>query len=188
MPDRIEAGTLLLAGAITRGFVTVENAVPKHLEAVTEKLKDMGIVVTVGNNFITIDASCPLNPVDICTKSYPGFPTDLQAPFLSLLTTVPGVSVVQETVYENRLGHASELLRMAANIRIYPGLAVIEGNPNLFSAIVNGTDLRGTAALILAGLFAKGETVVTGLHHLNRGYACFTEKLTALGADVTLTE
>lgn len=187
IPDRIEAGTYLIAGAITRSNLMIKNVIPHHLEHVIHKLKEMGCIIWVRDDAISINSknlNCNFNAVDIKTSSYPGFPTDLQAPFLSLLSTSSGVSVVYETIYENRMKHACELQRMGANIRIINNIAVIEGNSYLMGAHVNGSDLRATAALTLAGLFAEGETIISGVEYLDRGYSNFAEKLTNVGADV----
>jgi UDP-N-acetylglucosamine 1-carboxyvinyltransferase len=186
IPDRIEAGTYLLAGAITRSPITVCSVIPQHLNHILLKLQEIGYSINVQNDAISIDTKNPhyLKPIDIRTASYPGFPTDLQAPFLSLLSTIPGVSVVNETIYENRLQHTSELIKMGANIRTYNNLAIIEGHSYLTGAKVSGTDLRATAALALAGLYAQGETVVSGVEYLERGYSQFTEKLSQIGAKV----
>jgi len=186
IPDRIEAGTYLLAGAITRSPITVCSVIPQHLNHTLIKLQEMGYNIRVQGDAISIHTQNEhyLKAVDIRTASYPGFPTDLQAPFLSLLTTVSGVSVVNETIYENRLKHTCELVKMGANIRSYNNLAIIEGHSYLMGAKVSGTDLRATAALALAGLYASGETVVSGVEYLERGYSQFVKKLTLLGAKV----
>ena len=186
IPDRIEAGTYLLAGAITRSPITVCSVIPQHLNHILLKLQEMGYSISVRDDAISIHTqnSQYLTPVDIRTASYPGFPTDLQAPFLSLLTTIPGVSVVNETIYENRLQHTSELIKMGANIRTYNNLAIIQGHSYLTGAKVSGTDLRATAALALAGLYASGETVISGVEYLERGYSQFVEKLSHIGAKV----
>ena len=186
IPDRIEAGTYLLAGAITRSPITVCSVIPQHLNHILIKLQEMGYSINVRDDAISIytQNSQYMKPVDIRTASYPGFPTDLQAPFLSLLTTIPGVSVVNETIYENRLQHTSELIKMGANIRTYNNLAIIQGHLYLTGAKVSGTDLRATAALALAGLYAQGETVVSGVEYLERGYSQFVEKLSHIGVKV----
>ncbi len=186
IPDRIEAGTFLLAGAITRSTITVCSVIPDHLNSLLMKLKEIGYDITTTNNSITLTTNPDksLTPVDVRTASYPGFPTDLQAPFLSLLTTIPGLSVVNETIYENRLKHTAELIKMGADIRAYNNLAVIQGYEYLSGAKVSGTDLRATAALILAGLFAVDETIVSGVEYLDRGYCQFAEKLASIGANI----
>lgn len=185
IPDRIEAGTFLLAGAITRSEVTVYDVIPDHLNQMLIKLQEIGFSISTTTNSISISYDGnDLQPVDIKTSFYPGFPTDLQAPFLSLLTTIPGVSVVNETIYENRMKHACELLKMGANIKPYNNLSVIQGCSYLMGANVEGTDLRATAALALAGLYADGETTVSGVEYLDRGYYRFVEKLSSLGANI----
>lgn len=184
IPDRIEAGTYLLAGAITRSSLTVHQVLPNHLNQVLLKLQEMGYSIDTTDDSITISTKDTLLPVDIRTSFYPGFPTDLQAPFLSLLTTISGVSVVNETIYENRMKHACELIKMGANIKTYNHLSVIQGNSYLTGAQVSGTDLRATAALALAGLYATGETIVSGVEYLDRGYSHFVEKLSQLGSHI----
>jgi UDP-N-acetylglucosamine 1-carboxyvinyltransferase len=184
IPDRIEAGTYLLAGAITRSSLTVHQVLPNHLNQVLLKLQEMGYSIDTTDHSITISTKDTLLPVDIRTSFYPGFPTDLQAPFLSLLTTISGVSVVNETIYENRMKHACELIKMGANIKTYNHLSVIQGHSHLTGAQIEGTDLRATAALALAGLYATGETIVSGVEYLDRGYSHFVEKLLQLGAHI----
>ncbi len=184
IPDRIEAGTYMVAAAITRGEVFVEGAISDHLGPVIAKMREMGIHVLEGENGVHVRAEGDLRPVDVKTLPYPGFPTDMQAQFMALLTTVKGTSVVTETVFENRFMHVEELKRMGAQIKIDARTAIIDGGHPLSGAQVKATDLRSGAALVLAGLAAEGETEVTELHHIDRGYVQLVEKLKALGADI----
>lgn len=183
IPDRIVAGTFLLAGAITNGEVTVENVIPEHLESLLAKLREMGADVTVGEDTITVGASKRLQAIEsLRTLPFPGFPTDLQAPMMALLCVAQGTSIVTETVFESRFKHADELRRMGASIKVNERTAVIKGVPALTSANVTATDLRAGAALVLAALAADGLTVVDEAHHIYRGYEHLQEKLHGLGA------
>ncbi len=181
IPDRIEAGTFLLAAAITRSTLRVAPVVPDHLNSVLQKLRDCGCGLEVDGDGIVITPGT-ITGIDITTQPFPGFPTDLQAPFMALLATAQGTSVITEKIYENRMQHVAELQRMGAAIRVQGNAAIIEGVPTLSGAPVNGTDLRASAAMVLAGLVAKGRTQVSGLNHLDRGYAGIEAKLTASGA------
>ena len=181
IPDRIEAGTFLLAAAITRSTLRVAPVVPDHLSSVLQKLRDCGCHLEVDGDGIVITPGT-IKGIDITTQPFPGFPTDLQAPFMALLATAQGTSVITEKIYENRMQHVAELQRMGAAIRVQGNAAVVEGVPSLSGAPVNGTDLRASAAMVLAGLVAKGRTQVSGLNHLDRGYADIEAKLTASGA------
>ena len=181
IPDRIEAGTFLLAAAITRSTLRVAPVVPDHLSSVLQKLRDCGCGLEVDGDGIVITPGT-IKGIDITTQPFPGFPTDLQAPFMALLATAQGTSVITEKIYENRMQHVAELQRMGAAIRVQGNAAVVEGVPSLSGAPVNGTDLRASAAMVLAGLVAKGKTQVSGLNHLDRGYAGIEAKLTASGA------
>ena len=181
IPDRIEAGTFLLAAAITRSTLRVAPVIPDHLNSVLQKLRDCGCVLEVDGDGIVITPGT-ITGIDITTQPFPGFPTDLQAPFMALLATAQGTSVITEKIYENRMQHVAELQRMGAAIRVQGNAAVVEGVPSLSGAPVNGTDLRASAAMVLAGLVAKGRTQVSGLNHLDRGYAGIEAKLTASGA------
>ncbi len=188
VPDRIEAGTILLCGAITKGEVTVKGVVPEHLGAFLDKLGEAGIPVEIlGNDKIRVSGNKikKLRPVDIVTLPHPGFPTDLQAQFSALLATTPGISIVTERIYPNRFMHVPELQRMGAEIAIEGPSAIIKGVPALSGAPVMASDLRASAALVLAALTAKGETWVQRIYHLDRGYEKFEEKLAALGADIS---
>jgi len=182
IPDRIEAGTFLVAGAITHSELILSPVVPEHLTAVIAKLRDIGVkVIAEGANCLRIVPG-RLRATDIETLPYPGFPTDMQAPFMALLTLSEGDSVITETVFENRLGHVAELNRMGADIRVKGNNAIIRGMPLLSGAPVVATDLRASAALVLAGLAAEGKTMIQGLHHLDRGYDNLEAKLQQLGA------
>lgn len=183
IPDRIVAGTLLLAAAVTRGHVQVENVVPHHLAAVTTKLRETGVEIEAGHDIMTIKSTKQLQSVDrIQTSYYPGFPTDLQAPFMSLLTVASGTSIISETVFEERYKHVSELRRMGARIKVDLRSAFIEGVRELTAANVEATDLRAGAALVIAGLAANGTTFVENIHHIDRGYERLETVLGSLGA------
>ncbi len=184
MPDRIEAGTFLLAGAITRGEVTVKNIEPEHIRSLADILQEIGFLIEENKNTMSVKPSKKLNGAIIKTLPYPGFPTDLQAPVMSLLTTVPGISVIIETIFENRFTHVAELRRMGADIMIEGNSAIIKGGAKLLSAPVMMSDLRAGAALILAALAAKGKTEIRRIYHSDRGYENITEKLLGLGADI----
>ena len=182
IPDRIEAGTFLMAAAITRSPV-VEPVIPEHLSAVIQKLRDCGCSIEIKGRAVTITPG-EISAVDITTQPFPGFPTDLQAPFMALMCTAKGTSVISEKIYENRLQHVAELQRMGASIRLKGSTAIVEGVAQLSAAPVTGTDLRAAAAMVLAGLSAKGITEVAGLKHLDRGYDDLEAKLSAAGAEV----
>jgi len=185
MPDRIEAGTYLVAVAATRGRVRLQGAVPAHLESVLDKLKATGAVISSGDDWIELDmADRQPQAVDIETAPYPGFPTDMQAQFTALNTVAQGESVVVETVFENRLVQAHEMNRMGASIRIEGNTAHITGADHLKGAPVMASDLRASASLVIAGLVAEGETLVDRIYHIDRGYECIEEKLQSLGADI----
>ncbi len=185
VPDRIEAATFLVAGAITRSEMTVTSLVPEHLTAAIAKLKAIGCQIFAdAPGELRIVPGDILRGVDIETLPYPGFPTDMQALFVALLSLCEGSSVVTETVYENRLGHVPELKRMGADIKIKGNNAMIQGVPQLSGAPVTGTDLRASAAMVVAGLAARGQTTVQGLQHLDRGYDNIEAKLRSLGARI----
>jgi len=185
IPDRVEASTYLVAGAITRGKVLVENVIPLHLKAVVAKLKECGCSVFEGNKCVEIQMTKSPLPVTVKTLPYPGFPTDVQAPFMSLCCLGQGISLISETVFENRFGHVEELRRMGAKIRIEGSNAVVEGVPRLTGAKVEASDLRAGAALCLAGFSAQGITEVSGMEHVERGYANFIGKFRSLGARIS---
>lgn len=184
IPDRIEAGTYMAAAAITRGEVFVEGAISEHLNPFIAKLREMGVHVLEGENGIHVRADDPLKPVDVKTLPYPGFPTDLQSQMMAILMTAEGSSMLTETVFENRFMHVEEMKRMGSNMKIDGRSVIIEGGHPLSGAQVKATDLRAGAALVLAGLVAKGVTEVTELHHIDRGYVQLVEKLQGLGADI----
>ncbi len=188
IPDRIEAGTFLVAGAITRSRISLSPVVPDHLGAVLSKLESMGVtVIADGPKTLTVHKSNQLKAVDIETQPYPGFPTDMQAQFMALQAISEGDSVTTETVFENRLRHVAELNRLGADIRTKGNIAIIRGVLKLSGAPVESTDLRAAAALVVAGLAAEGKTTVQALHHLDRGYENIEVKLQQLGARITRT-
>ncbi|MGX0341835.1 UDP-N-acetylglucosamine 1-carboxyvinyltransferase [Staphylococcus hominis] len=184
IPDRIEAGTLIIAAAITRGDVFVKGAVKEHMTSLIYKLEEMGVNLDFNEEGVHVTTNGELQPVDIKTLPHPGFPTDMQSQMMALLLTAEGHKVVTETVFENRFMHVAEFRRMNANINVEGRSAKIEGKSQLQGAQVKATDLRAAAALILAGLVAEGTTQVTELKHLDRGYVNFHEKLKSLGADI----
>lgn len=184
IPDRVEAGTFMTAAAITRGDVLVTKAEPKHLEAVIERLRVIGAKVEESLKGIRVTGNGTYRPANIMVLPYPGFPTDMQAQIMALLAVVDGVSLVTETIWENRFMHVFELNRMGADITIDRSYAVVKGVPKLSGAPVMASDLRASAALILAGLMAEGETLVQRIYHLDRGYEKIEAKLSALGADI----
>lgn len=188
IPDRIEAGTFMVAAAMTRGDIYVENTLAEHVKPLIAKLKEVGAAVVEDINGVRVVGPDRLRATDIKTLPYPGFPTDMQAQFMALTTIAQGTSVVTETVFENRFMHVDELKRMGAKIKIESGSAVIEGVPRLEGCLVNATDLRAGAALVLAGLAADGTTRVGHLHHIDRGYDHFVDKLRGLGADIERRE
>lgn len=184
IPDRIEAGTLLTAGAITGGDVTVTGLAPDHLTAVLAKLEECGASLEVGPDRVRVRGPARPRPADVITSPYPGFPTDMQAQLMSLLGLADGQSRVTETVFENRFMHAAELVRLGANIETEGSTAIIRGVPAYQGAPVMASDLRASAALVLAGLAARGTTEVARIYHLDRGYERLEVKLRALGADI----
>ncbi|MFS4850396.1 UDP-N-acetylglucosamine 1-carboxyvinyltransferase [Staphylococcus aureus] len=184
IPDRIEAGTLLIAGAITRGDIFVRGAIKEHMASLVYKLEEMGVELDYQEDGIRVRAEGELQPVDIKTLPHPGFPTDMQSQMMALLLTANGHKVVTETVFENRFMHVAEFKRMNANINVEGRSAKLEGKSQLQGAQVKATDLRAAAALILSGLVADGKTSVTELTHLDRGYVDLHGKLKQLGADI----
>lgn len=182
--DRIEAGTFLVGGALCEGPVTVQGFDPAHLSIVLAKLEEAGCDVSVRDDGVTIARTGPIRPTDVQTLPYPGFATDMQAQFMALLSLAEGTSVITENLYENRFMFADELARMGADIRVQGHHAIVKGVERLTGAPVRSTDLRGGAALVLAGLAADGETRVSEVSHIDRGYERFVEKLAALGAAV----
>ncbi len=184
IPDRVEAGTFMIAAAITGGDVLIENVVCEHLRPVTAKLREMGAEVIEGDNTVRVRAKGKLKATDIKTLPHPGFPTDMQSQMMVAMMNAEGTSILTETVFENRFMHVEEFRRMNAHIKIEGRSVIIEGMHELQGAQVQATDLRAAAALILAGLCAKGTTEVTELHHLDRGYVNFAGKLKELGANI----
>lgn len=185
IPDRIETGTFMLAAAITRGQLLIRNIVPDHVKPVTAKLRECGVDVEMGDEGMYVIADGKdLVATDIKTMPYPGFPTDIQSPFMAFLTTVPGYSTVNETVFENRFMQVAELNRMGANIKTDGNKAFIRGGRNLEGAQVIATDLRAGAALVLAGFAADGTTEISEIYHIERGYEHFVKKFRSIGANI----
>ncbi|HEY6010822.1 MAG TPA: UDP-N-acetylglucosamine 1-carboxyvinyltransferase [Nitrospirota bacterium] len=184
LPDRIETGTFVIAAAITGGSVTIRNCKPAHIDALLAKVSEAGAAISIKDESLMVTGSRPIKPVSIKTLPYPGFPTDMQAQFMSLMTLAQGTSVINETIFENRFTHVAELRRMGADIQHDGRSAVVKGVPKLSGAPVMATDLRASASLILAGLAAEGQTVVSRIYHLDRGYENIEGKLSALGADI----
>ncbi len=188
MPDRIEAGTYLLAGAITRGDVTITKAAPGDIEALTTTLRDIGFIIDTKKDSVRIRPGKSLRGAIVRTLPHPGFPTDLQAPMMALMTTLPGISVIIETIFENRFTHVGELRRMGADVTLEGNVAVVRGVKRLTSATVMMSDLRAGAALVLAALAAENGTEIRRIYHSDRGYEKLSEKLSPLGADIIREE
>jgi UDP-N-acetylglucosamine 1-carboxyvinyltransferase len=185
IPDRVVAGTYMVASAITGGDLLIKNVIPEHISSVIYNLRDCGCRVNIKRNMLRVSGPARPRAIDIIrTLPYPGFPTDMQAQMLTLLTISRGESMIVETVFENRYKHVEELIRMGANIKIEGRIAVIKGVKKLTGANVVSRDLRGGAALILAGLVAEGETQITGLKHIDRGYENIEQKLSGVGASI----
>ncbi|MBW5802724.1 UDP-N-acetylglucosamine 1-carboxyvinyltransferase [Coxiella endosymbiont of Ornithodoros amblus] len=185
LPDRIEAGTYLVAAAMTRGHVRIKDVLPKTLGAVLEKLHEAGAHVKIGGNWVDLDMQGRrAKAVDIVTAPYPEMPTDMQAQFMALNVVAEGQAVITETVFENRFMHVHELQRMGADIKLQGSKALIRGKEKLTGAPVMATDLRASAGLVLAGLMARGNTIVDRIYHIDRGYECIEEKLAQLGAEI----
>jgi UDP-N-acetylglucosamine 1-carboxyvinyltransferase len=185
IPDRIEAGTFVAAAAITGGELEIVNCAPLHLTAVIDKFRETGVRIEQPNSFcLRVRAADSTRPSDVTTLPYPGFPTDMQAQYMTLMTQADGMSIITETIFENRFMHASELLRMGARIHINGRQAVIEGNGGLMGARLQASDLRASASLVLAGLAAGGETIIDRVYHIDRGYEKIEEKLRSVGADI----
>ncbi|HVB98532.1 MAG TPA: UDP-N-acetylglucosamine 1-carboxyvinyltransferase [Candidatus Dormibacteraeota bacterium] len=184
IPDRIAAGTFLVAGAITGGNLLLRGVKPDHLGAVIEKLTECGVVIRVENSGIRVEAARGLKSADVSTEEYPGFPTDMQAQYMALMTQARGTSIITETIFENRFLHASEMVRMGADIALHGNQAVVRGPTPLTGASVIASDLRASASLVLAGLAAQGTTIVDRAYHIDRGYERIEEKLQELGARI----
>ena len=185
IPDQIEAGTYMIAAAITGGDVTVENIIPKHIDSLSSKLMEMGCEVIEGDDNIRVIGTPNLSKCNVKTMFYPGFPTDLHPQMTTLLCTAKGTSTLTETVFEHRFQYVKELLRLGANIKVEGRAAIVEGGIPLTGAHVQASDLRAGASLVLAGLAAQGQTVIGNVKYLDRGYERFEEKLTSLGADIS---
>ena len=184
MPDRIEAGTFLVAAAMTRGHVVLRNAAPKTMEAILDKLVETGAIIEAGDDWISLDMKQRPKAVNVRTLPYPGFPTDMQAQLMTLNTVAEGAAVVTETIFENRFMHVPELNRMGARIEVEGNTAIVKGVEKLSGATVMATDLRASASLVIAGLVAEGETIVDRIYHLDRGYEHIEKKLNAVGARI----
>ena len=184
IPDRIEAGTYLCAGAITKSKLTLQNVNAKHMGSIISKLEEMGLTFDITDDSITIHPTQTIKPVKIITQEYPAFPTDMQAQFLALATQADGVSIIEEKLFENRFMHVSELQRMGADITLNGNTATVTGNSKLSGTDVMATDLRASSALVLAGMVADGETDIHRIYHLDRGYDNLEKKLQNVGANI----
>ena len=184
VPDQIEAGTFMIAAAATRGDVTIQNVIPKHLESISAKLLEMGAKVEEGDESVRVYVDGDLKGVNLKTAPYPGFPTDVQQPMCTLLSTAKGRSIIVETIWENRHKHVDELKKMGATIKVEGRSAIIDGVDRLTGAVVKATDLRAGAAMVIAGLISDGVTEITSIEHIDRGYPHIEEKFRMLGADI----
>ena len=184
IPDRIEAGTFIVAGALTGGDLNVVGCDPAHLTAILQKLAETGVKTAVKADSVRVMGDQPLQAADLNTEEYPGFPTDMQAQYMALTTQAAGTSIVTENIFENRFMHAQELVRMGANIKIEGRRAIVRGGTPLSAAAVLASDLRASASLVLAALVADGETIIDRVYHLDRGYEHIEEKLKAVGAEI----
>jgi UDP-N-acetylglucosamine 1-carboxyvinyltransferase len=184
MPDRIEAGTLIVAGVLTGGRILVKGPPHEALASVYDKLREAGVSLTPAGDELMVEAGAAIRSADITTRPYPGFPTDMQAQFMALMAIGDGVALIHETIFENRFMHVSELGRLGADITLEGSTAVIRGVPRLSGAPMMATDLRASASLILAALAAHGRSEVSRVYHLDRGYDRLDEKLASLGADI----
>ena len=188
IPDRIEAGTYMLLAAAVGDGIVIDNVIPMHVDSLTAKMREMGIDIIEGEESITIPKVEQMKAVDIKTLVYPGFPTDLQQPFATLLTQATGMAVITDTIYSARFKHIAELNRMGATGKVEGRTSIITGPTALTGATVTATDLRAGAALVIAGLIAQGETIIHDIYHIERGYSHIVEKLTAIGADIRKVE
>ncbi len=184
IPDRIEAGTFIIAAALTGGDLRVTGCEPQHLDALLQKLEDCGVQVRTSGDSVRVISDGPPKSADVNTEEYPGFPTDMQAQFMALATQAEGTSVITENIFENRFMHAQELVRMGANVRIEGSRAVVRGPTSLSGAAVQASDLRASASLVLAALVADGETIIDRVYHIDRGYERIEEKLRGVGAQI----
>ena len=188
IPDRIEAGTYTIIGALLGNYLKIDNIIPEHIKSLTDKLEEMGVNIEIYKDYLLVDSSNQLNATNLETAVYPGFPTDLQQPFVTLLTQAKGKSMVTEKIYENRFMNIPYLNKMGANIHIEGKQATILGPTKLKGTEVEATDLRAGASLLIAGLIANGETTITEINHLLRGYEEIGEKLTNIGAKIEIKE
>ncbi|MCQ2505953.1 MAG: UDP-N-acetylglucosamine 1-carboxyvinyltransferase [Lachnospiraceae bacterium] len=188
IPDQIEAGTMMIAAAATKGDVTLRGIIPKHLEAIAAKLSEMGVNIETGDESVRVSSNSRPKPVHITTLPYPGFPTDMQSQICALLATSTGVGYIKETLYDRRFGYVNEFERMGASIVVDNNLAVVTGVPKLKGARVNTTDMRAGAALVIAGLMAEGTTTIDNIEFIERGYENLAGKLKALGGDISLVD
>jgi UDP-N-acetylglucosamine 1-carboxyvinyltransferase len=184
IPDRIEAGTFIVAGALTGGDINVAGCEPRHLGALLQKLEEVGVKTVPKGDSVRVMGDSPLRAGDMATEEYPGFPTDMQAQYMALATQAEGTSIITENIFENRFMHAQELVRMGANIKIEGSRAVVRGKTPLSAAAVLASDLRASASLVLAALVADGETIIDRVYHLDRGYEHIEEKLRGVGAQI----
>jgi len=184
IPDRIEAGTFIIAGALTSGDLNVQGCDPKHLTAILQKLEETGVKTVVKSDSVRVMGDQPLKAADANTEEYPGFPTDMQAQYMALATQADGTSIVAENIFENRFMHAQELVRMGANIKIEGRRAIVRGKSALSGAAVLASDLRASASLVLAALVAEGETIIDRVYHIDRGYEHIEEKLKGISAKI----
>ena len=184
IPDRIEAGTFIAAVAITGGNIVIKKSNPDHLTFVLSKFQEAGVTIRLNDSDIIVEAPEKLEPINVTTAPYPGFPTDMQAQWTALMSVTPGISVVKDTIYLDRFNHVSELRRLGADIRIESNSAIVRGVKELKGATVMSTDLRASASLIIAGLAARGRTDVLRVYHIDRGYEKIEEKLKKLGAEI----
>jgi len=184
IPDRVEAGTFIIAGALTGGDLNIVGCDPAHLTAILQKVQEAGVKTTITDDSVRVMGDHPLKAADLNTEEYPGFPTDMQAQYMALATQADGTSIVVENIFENRFMHAQELVRMGANIRIEGRRAVVRGRTPLSAAAVLASDLRASASLVLAALVADGETIIDRVYHIDRGYERIEEKLKDIGAEI----
>jgi UDP-N-acetylglucosamine 1-carboxyvinyltransferase len=184
IPDRIEAATFIIAGAITGGDLNVTACEPQHLDALFQKLQEVGVKTVSGPDSVRVMGDNPLQAGDVNSEEYPGFPTDMQAQYMALATQAAGTSIITENIFENRFMHAQELVRMGANIKIEDSQAIVRGKTPLSAAAVQASDLRASASLLLAALLADGETIIDRVYHIDRGYEHIEEKLRSVGAQI----
>src|SRR5215472_5267512 len=184
IPDRVEAATFIIAGALTDGDLNVSGCEPKHLDALLEKLEEVGVKTKSKGDSVRVEGSSQLKAADVNTEEYPGFPTDVQAQYMALATQAEGTSVITENIFENRFMHALEMVRMGANIKIEGRRVIVRGKTPLSAAAVLASDLRASASLVLAALVADGETIIDRVYHIDRGYERIEEKLRGIGAQI----